>query len=290
MSIGLRRVLRRSLLSRAAWVVLTLALPGTQAAAAGSPDTFTVVTLNLYHDRDDWPARQRVIVEGLQRERPDVIVLQEVLQHETLENQAASLARALGYRYQFISLDPPGATRRYGNAILSAHPLRHTSQRALHPREDSRSVGHARISIDGRQIDVYATHLHHTENGHVMRSTQVQGVLALVDATAGRASTIIAGDFNALADAPELHPLTQRFTDAYGHIHHGSGDAASAAAHTTLNPAYFDAPRRIDHVFVDAAALSIVDARRLFERPAAGGTWASDHFGIWVELAHRSAP
>src|SRR5690606_37958557 len=54
---------------------------------------FSLVTLNLYHDRDDWPRRRVQIVEELRRLRPDAIALQEVLQHEDLPNQAVWLAR-----------------------------------------------------------------------------------------------------------------------------------------------------------------------------------------------------
>src|SRR5689334_2368988 len=75
-------------------------------ALATAPDgDISVVTLNLWHDKADWPARQRIIVATLRALRPDVIVLQEVLQHATLPNQAMTLADALGYEYRFASLD-----------------------------------------------------------------------------------------------------------------------------------------------------------------------------------------
>lgn len=72
----------------------------------------TVVTLNLWHDKQDWPHRQALIVAELQRLSPDVILLQEVLQDAALPNQAATLAERLGYRYRFFSVDPPDRARR----------------------------------------------------------------------------------------------------------------------------------------------------------------------------------
>ena len=84
-----------------------------------------MVTLNLYHDRDDWPQRRAFIVEELRKAKPGLIalqeVLQEVLQAPGLRNQAVELAEALGHRYVFVSQDAQRLPRRHGNAILSRH-------------------------------------------------------------------------------------------------------------------------------------------------------------------------
>ena len=71
--------------------------PPVADEAPDSAPEFTLVTLNLYHDRDDWPKRRVQIVNTLRALEPDAIVLQEVLQHEGLPNQATWLARELGY-------------------------------------------------------------------------------------------------------------------------------------------------------------------------------------------------
>src|SRR5690606_2358486 len=47
---------------------------------------FSVLTLNIWHDQRDWPARKAIMVEEIRRLNPDVICLQEVLQRETLPN------------------------------------------------------------------------------------------------------------------------------------------------------------------------------------------------------------
>ena len=59
----------------AAWVLLLAGLlPGAAAADGRLDDTdspvdagpeFSLVTLNLYHDRDDWPRRRTQIVDTL---------------------------------------------------------------------------------------------------------------------------------------------------------------------------------------------------------------------------------
>ncbi|MCF5936202.1 endonuclease/exonuclease/phosphatase family protein, partial [Xanthomonas perforans] len=88
-----------------------------QSSATASRE-MTLVTLNLHHDREDWPARRAYIARELKRLAPDVIALQEVIERRgSVENQAAWLARKLGYDYTFASVDPVGAPKRYGNAL-----------------------------------------------------------------------------------------------------------------------------------------------------------------------------
>ena len=248
----------------------------------------SVVTLNLWHDKADWPARQAHILATLRELQPDVIALQEVLQHAQLPNQAQTLADGLGYRYLFASVDAPEAERRYGNAILTRHPILAHDSKPLQPLDDYRSVAHARIALGDDTLDVYATHLHHTVEGGAIRRAQVADLMAWIEATAPADATLVLGDFNTAADAPELAVLRARFRDAYGAIH---PDAASdASEHGTLNPAMQHAPLRIDHVLFDPRGLSVRSARRLFDAPMADGGWASDHFGVLATFEIRKVP
>ena len=247
----------------------------------------SVVTLNLWHDKADWPARQAHIATMLRALHPDAIVLQEVLQHASLPNQAQTLADALGYRHVFASVDAPDAVRRYGNAILTPHRILADGARPLQPANDYRIALHVRIALDdGTPLDIYATHLHHTPEGGDIRRQQVDDLLAFIDATSGGGASIVAGDFNTPANAPELSALIARYRDAYDTIHPDA--AQDAPHHSTLNLA-LHAPLRIDHVFFDPDALSVDSARRLFDTPMPDGAWASDHFGI-VATFRPAAP
>src|SRR5690606_28335784 len=98
-------LLRLLALASAFMLAACAAVPDPAARADDAAAGITLVTLNLWHDKGDWPARQRVIVETLRELRPDVVVLQEVFQHEGLPNQARTLAEALGYEYVFASVD-----------------------------------------------------------------------------------------------------------------------------------------------------------------------------------------
>lgn len=253
----------------------------TTAGNQVTPDrpTLTVVTLNLYHDKDDWPRRRVQILETLKALQPEVIALQEVLQHETLPNQAEWLATQLGYAWYFVSVDPPGKARRYGNALLTRLPVLARDQQALQPLQESRTAGMLRVELEGNPINLYVTHLHHTGQGGAMRAQQLDDAMAFITTTAGGFPSIVAGDFNAAADAPELAALRADFVDTYGGLHPDAGASESS----TLNPHYF-APARIDHVFHQRDAFKPMAARIILDHPDAQGTLPSDHHGLQVEL------
>ena len=266
---------------------LLLLLSGCRSVAvtghAPVPETgpvLRVVTLNLYHDKDDWPARRTQIVAQLAQLQPDVIALQEVLQHETLPNQAQWLARELGYDAYFISVDPAERTRRYGNALLTRHPVLARGQQALRPLQDSRTAGFVRIRLQGRPINVYVTHLHHTAEGGAMRAQQVDDLMAFIHSSSQGMPSVVAGDFNSAADSAELARLRETFVDSYGALH----PDATTEASSTLNPAYFPVPARIDHVFFQHGRFKPLSAELLFNQPDAQGKWASDHRGLSVAL------
>ena len=262
---------------------LTLAAcAGTSPREAAPSRDLRVVTLNIYHDRADWPARLPLIVEQLRALDADVIALQEVLQTETLPNQAETIAAALGYHVQFVSLDPQDRARRYGNALLTRWPVEAHVSTALAPREDSRSMGWAQIRFDGQPINVYFTHLHAGQGGAAIRRQQLEDAVRWIDATAGDAPSLVLGDFNAPAGADELAVL-DRFVDTYGAHHPGDTET------TTLNPHFFpDLRGRIDLVFAERGRFEVRDARIVLDTPDAAGTWPSDHFGVYVELRPRA--
>ena len=274
------------LLHRLAVVLAILALAACAGIGANQreDDSFGIVTFNLYHDKADWPARRLLVIDGLRALQPDVIVLQEVLQDDGLRNQAEDLAQVLGYSAYFISIDAPDRTRRYGNAILTRHPVSARDWTPLRPLDDSRTAGMLRIGIGGRALDVFATHLHHedTPAGAGKRAEQLADLMAFIDRTGDDAPRIVAGDFNIAAGRPELAALdTAGYQEAFTRLH---PDDPSP----TLNPHYFtDNARRIDQVYLQRDRLVALEARIVLDREGAPGTWPSDHFGLYVRAAFR---
>ncbi len=274
---------------RLRWISLLYVIIAAGWAARNDPGftdeiTIRAVSLNIYHDRDDWQTRLEVIADTMQTIAPDIICMQEVLQHEDLRNQAEALADRLGYHYHFTSVDDADRLRRYGNAILSPHPFQDTNFKALKPFDDYRNVGHVRLYADGADVDVFCTHLHHlpTDEGGAVRAVQIDDLLGFISDVATSDMVILAGDFNAEPHYPEMAALSERFLDAYESVH-GDGERP-----TTLNLAYGHDPRWIDYIYIEKDADAIVDTvRRVFTSPVGDTLWASDHFAVMTDIRMR---
>lgn len=246
-------------------------------------DTLTVVTLNLWHDQRDWPKRLARIVRELRPLRPDVLCLQEVLQHENLRNQAETLAESLGCQFEFASVDPVGGAKRYGNAVLTPHRVLARGSTNLDPANDYRVVAHVRFAWRGREVDAYSTHLHHTPEGGAIRARQIRHLLAWVDSTRGDGPLVLAGDFNAELGTPEMKLVTARYENAFRALHPKATREESA----TFNKRFGPDPGMIDHIFVDgrrANALRPVTSEVLFRDVGPDSVWASDHYGVLARL------
>ena len=271
--------------------VLALVLGGASAASASAAtsDTLTVVTLNLWHDQHDWPKRLERIVRELRAIRPDVLCLQEVLQHEGLPNQAETIADSLGCHVQFASVDPVGAPKRYGNAVLTPHRVIASRTVNLEPANDYRVAAMVRFEWNGRAIDAYSTHLHHTPEGGAIRATQIRHLLAWVDSTHGEGPIVLAGDFNAELGTPEMKLVAARYEDVFRAVH----PKATRDEAVTFNKRFGPDPGVIDHIFVGAGT-SRSGGRRLGMRPissevlfrsvGADSVWASDHYGVMARF------
>lgn len=266
---------------RALCLLILALIPLAAIAKTVREPEISLVTLNLYHDKADWPKRLPLILAELRRLNPDVIALQEVIGRENLRNQAQSLADALGYEYAFSSVDPESQPQRYGNAILTRRPILAQHWTRLEPSDDSRTALHLRIAVGDRVLNVYTTHLHWTDGGGAIRQRQVADLMRFIAATADGAPSLVAGDFNAIAAAPELKALTGGFADAYGSLH--PDEAADPKSNSTLNLSYYP-PKRIDHVFLQRGVLVPESAAVVLDRPDNEGHWPSDHYGVEVRF------
>lgn len=95
-----------------------------------------------------------------------------------------------------------------GNLILSKYPLQSTSGKYL---SYQRSIAQARISVAGRTINLFATHLDNTSVG--LRLTQVNQLLPWVKSFSGLA--IIGGDFNAWPDQSSITTMMASYQHSW---------------------------------------------------------------------------
>lgn len=266
---------RRTLLAALA----ALPLAGCATTRSATARGLTVATFNIWHDAGgQWPARLVLLASALRAVGTDVIALQEVLEDErkNLPNQADTIARQLGYPHvHFVAVEPEGAPKRYGNAILTRLPVIAVARHKLAPLADSRTAIRVRVQTATGPVDIVGTHLAWQPEAGAMRAEQLADLLAWLP-TDG-VPLVVMGDFNAPQGDPGLRAMgPPRFVSAL----------PPGAAATTLNPARGHQPRVIDHIFVESAAFAVADARVIGDQPV-GGEYPSDHFGVAARLTRR---
>lgn len=258
------------------------AMPLAACAHRGPGKTrrpLNVATFNIWHDAGGkWPVRLGLLTDALRAADPDVIALQEVLEDAKrgLPNQGDTIARALGYaEVHFVAAEPEGAPKRYGNAIMTRLPVIEVARRKLAPLSDYRTAIRVRVRTDAGPVDIVGTHLAWQADAAAVRAEQVADLIAWLPADG--VPLVVMGDFNAPLDDPGLRAMgPPRFVSAL----------PSGAAPTTLNPARGHRPRVIDHIFADAAAFAVTDARVIGDM-AIDGEYPSDHFGVTARLMRR---
>jgi endonuclease/exonuclease/phosphatase family metal-dependent hydrolase len=265
---------RRALLAGFA----SLPLAACAARLTQSPTRhLRVATFNIWHDKK-WPARKPVLLGALRSADADAIALQEVLEDagKNLPNQAATLAAELGgYSVHFVSTEPEGSPRRYGNAILTRLPVIEEASIRLEPLNDYRTALRVRVDARGRPIDLVVTHLAWKPDQGPIRARQLAHLMSWLPDDG--VPLVVMGDFNAPLSDSGLAALTSgRFESALP-----QGKAA-----TTLNGAEGHAPRVIDHIFAERRYFAVEGARLIGDRPV-NGVHASDHFGVAASLAFR---
>ncbi|MGI8625364.1 MAG: endonuclease/exonuclease/phosphatase family protein [Geodermatophilaceae bacterium] len=207
----------------------------------------------------------------IRRMAAHVVCLQEVDRHfgdrSANLDQALELSRALDmqvvYGASVTRSSRSGPPREYGNAILSHLPILNHELHPLPgtPEYEPRSAQRVLIELDGGALWVVNTHLSHESADD--RAAQGRAVRALVDDAMGTA--VIAGDFNADNDAPELAALSD-LRDAWTEC--GQGDGCTHPAHRPN--------KRLDHVLCSAGV--IPSSAQVMSSDA------SDHLPLLVDL------
>ncbi|WP_164020307.1 endonuclease/exonuclease/phosphatase family protein [Pyxidicoccus trucidator] len=207
---------------------------------------------------------------------PDVVALQEVDVGSTRAggvDQVAELSRLTGlpYRAHFRTTDLYGGA--YGLALLSRFPLESLAQYPLPvPRgAEPRTLAHAVLQVDGREVSVYLTHLiRRPFNGdaRVRQSALVARLLA-----ADARPKLLLGDLN---DDPDSRPIRL--------LRRGMRDVVAATGGATgTYPLPFVLPTlRIDYVLA-CESFTPVASRVLRVN-------VSDHYPVVADLRLRPEP
>jgi endonuclease/exonuclease/phosphatase family metal-dependent hydrolase len=212
-------------------------------AAAASPDDgrpprpLTVMTYNIHHGAgiDGVLDLERIAVL-IEKSGADVIGLQEVDRHWDVRSnwvdQPAWFARRLHMHYAYAAnLDLPPVNlgeprRQYGTAILSKYPIKDFSNTLLplYPTGEQRGLAVAKIKVRGTDLRFANTHL--TSNNNAERLEQARKVVELLGQS--KTPTLLVGDLNAEATAPEIKTLTAVLNDTWTEVGVGPGNTIEA--------------------------------------------------------------
>ena len=257
-----------------------------------------LMTLNIWHLSDPWLERRHEIVAWLDLVNPDVVCLQEVI-HSSDDNQAAWLGEAAAQRYHVAygaSFD--FGEGMFGNAILSRWPIEE-HHRSLLPYDPERGdMQRVLLHARSRGLDLFCTHLTHFHSAGNLREGEVAEIVRLIEERADPQATlppILAGDFNAEPDSTEIRHLcglsslaghSTYFQDAW-RVAGEDGPGWTWDNHNPFAAAQHELDRRLDYVFVGwrkNGSGRVQSAEVVCDRSLTG-TFASDHFGLAVEIS-----
>jgi endonuclease/exonuclease/phosphatase family metal-dependent hydrolase len=189
------------------------------------------------------PDRQATWIANI---NPDLVAMCEIP-----SDLAPVLATLVGQKtnrtwYYFHVPKYNGTTE--GNMILSKYPLLSTSSRFL---SYQRSVAQATVSVGGRTINFFATHL--DPNASANRATEVSELTNF--ASGFSEARIVCGDFNAGPDTSEMTGMMSQYFD-YWQVAMSAGTATAYPD----NPVYMHTRTRrgrIDYVFYSRGASNL---------------------------------
>jgi endonuclease/exonuclease/phosphatase family metal-dependent hydrolase len=237
-----------------------ISAPATPEPELAKP-TFRLMTYNIHQgfNAGQIPSIND-IVATIDRERPDVLVLQEVVRGWMIDEQhdvLSLLAQRLEMYYTFL----PTIGDLYGNAVLSRYPMDVVKRVPYAPGPTLRNQPRGALFVRIGDLLVVGTHLDHNSDGTFVRQDQVRTILREIgDATA----VVVAGDLNADPSSIEI----QLFDQA------GFSDLGQQAGPTTIGD---DPPKRIDYVW----GLGVVGAQA---HTTAESNLSSDHRGLIVNI------
>jgi endonuclease/exonuclease/phosphatase family metal-dependent hydrolase len=249
-----------------------------------------VISLNVLHGFprfEHLTQRLDLIADEIRRQDADIVCLQEVPWVPQVGSGAKHLAERAGLNYLYLRANGNRWAILFeeGEAILSRYPLKDPAFAELKPRAgffENRAVLHATAVTPWGDVRVFVTHL--TNASPEINRAQTMSLMSFVTESR-EGPVIVAGDFNATEDSPQIKAITDQWIDTYRAIHPDQAGATCCIENLSHGP---DEPleTRIDYVFLVPEAgqdVRILSSQRVLDRPfmvAAGWQWASDHVGL----------
>jgi endonuclease/exonuclease/phosphatase family metal-dependent hydrolase len=268
-----------------------------------------VLTFNVRNTQGP-PKRLALINRELQRISPDVVAFQEVVRSEendSLEQLLEGLGLHGVHQADLQFVPPPFAAEFGGTALASRWPCQIAE--AVDMRfADAPDIPWATLAaiIDLPEVGPFlfiATTAAWRAEASAARERQAVTLADLDARHRQELPSVIAGDFNAEPDAASIRFITGKqalddrsafYLDAWstegegpGHTWISDNPAAAFEGARIFGDQRF--ARRLDYVFVGAPAAHphglarVISAQLAFAEPL-DGVWASDHFGVVIDL------
>lgn len=255
-------------------------------------DKFLVVNLNMLHGYPDFEhltERLEFIIDQLRIISPDIVTLQEVPWTRATGSAVRFLAEATGMNYVYLPVNGNRWTIFFaeGEAILSKYPLENVEYLELLPRAglfEHRVALKATALFPWGKIHIVSTHI--TNGDPKVNELQTQHLNQYVSGIKSGA-VIVAGDFNATENSPQIKSSANEWIDTYRIINPDLPGFTCCVEDLVASPVETNLVERIDYIFLvpkgEMHSPSVIGSKRVFVTPFWSGfhwLWASDHVGI----------
>ncbi len=268
-----------------------------------------ILTLNCWNVSPPYESRVALIRAGIAALAPDVIGLQEIIVRRDGFDMGAEILHDLGYASVFgaafrwnedannLPCEDDGDA--FGNLIASRFPIEHSTVHQLPGSEsgERRSVVAAHLTTPSGRLAFLTTHFNWKMHHGYVRERQALALAALARQWASTAElpVVVTGDLNAEPDSAEIRYLCglQSLAGASTYLQDAwrvAGDGGPGNSWDNGNcyaALAFEPSRRIDYVLVgppDALGRGVVASARLALAEPRDGVFASDHFGVVVDV------
>ena len=250
--------------------------PPTSGSTSGS--TLRVLQWNIQKGvaEDDGKPNYDRVAAFIVAKKADVVSFNEIERYSS-KNQPQIIAdklRALtGQTWTYKWVQKTGASSGEGVCVMTRLAVDGTDQFFL---SDSRSVAMISLNVNGRNVNVFSTHLD-ADSSNYMRVKQVGELVPWLATNAEQ--RIVAGDFNGWPGTTEINKMAGSYKDGWL-IAKSKGAAVSYSG----NPDGNTRNTRIDYVWYseNASYLSVTRAEVFYTK-----TTISDHNAVMVTFQVR---
>jgi endonuclease/exonuclease/phosphatase family metal-dependent hydrolase len=249
--------------------------PPPDPAPAPSPGILKVLQWNIAQGyATDGRSNLDRVVAFIVEQRPDVVSFNEIVRRSSSSQPqyiADRLTALTGETWTYHWIQKTGLATGEGECVMTRLPIEAVDDYLL---TVSRSVAMARVTVNGRTVHLYSTHLDHQSS-----ATRLAQVRQLVTWSSTHAEQrILAGDFNGWPGTQEIDEMLRTHVDGWA-----AARAAGTAVSFAGNPDGNTRNSRIDYVFHSRGATAVsVAGAQVFDTRDAAGVRTSDHHPLIV--------